>query len=72
MTEALRNAAPGEMIQLALSPLSTGINVQLQEQRLSHFAATDTLVQKAAIVSIPVYKYERFEDVHPSELLRRN
>lgn len=70
LTEALRNAAPGEMIQLALPPLS--INVQLQEPRLSHFAATDTLVQKTAIVPIPVSKYERYEDVHPSELLRRN
>jgi hypothetical protein len=69
LEQALLNAKPGELIQLALPRLS--INVRLQEQHFSRFSPDDTLLKDIALVPVPISRYPRYSNIEPWELLNK-
>ena len=69
LSTVLENPIPGEMIELALPPLS--INVTLSQEVSADFTADDTLVAGSAVVPIPIGAYPRTEHLKSYELLRR-
>jgi hypothetical protein len=69
LDDCLKQAAPGEMVELALPPLS--INVLLNDKPPSSFTAQDSLVPDQYVVPIPLSPYPRHESLKAKDLLRR-
>lgn len=69
LATSLKDAAPGEMIELALPPLS--INVLLNDKPPASFTLQDSLVPDEYVVPIPLSPYPKYESLKPKDLLRR-
>jgi hypothetical protein len=69
LADSLKHAAPGDMVELALPPLS--INVQLNDQPTASFTSEDSLLQDQYVVPIPLSPYPKYDSLKPKDLLRR-
>ena len=69
--DAIRNAKPGEMVELLLPPLSINVTISPEGGTLKNISASDTLVQGQHVIPMFESTFSTTEPIQPWELLGR-
>jgi len=69
--DAIRNAKPGEMVELLLPPLSINVTISPESSTLQNVSASDTLVQGQHVIPMFESTFSKTEPIKSWELLGR-